>query len=102
MADEKQDVIESVVKALAIVEGLAGREYEPVSLAELAEKSRQDKAGIYLILKTLEVCGYAEQSEEKGWRLTPRFIRLSEEYRIGMTKFIKRVDEKNRNYLGQF
>ena len=99
--DKKEDIIEVLVKAITIIEGMASREYEPMSLAEITEKSGLDKTGIYRILKTLEARGWAEQTEDKSWRLTPRFIRFAEDYRLGRDRYFRKLDERDRNYLGR-
>lgn len=87
-------------KALRIIEGLAGREYDPMSLAELAERSKLDKSGVYRILRTLEANGWAEQ-RDKLWRLSHRLIGLAEAYRLGRDRFYRKLDETDRNYLGR-
>jgi DNA-binding IclR family transcriptional regulator len=98
--EEKDQVIEVLDKAITILEGLAGREYEPMTLAELTEKSGLDKTGIYRILKTLEVRGWTEQVE-KSWRLTTRYIRFAEDYRLGRDNYFRKLDERDHNYLGR-
>ena len=98
---EKPETIEVLDKAISIIEGIASREYEPMSLAEITEKSGLDKTGIYRILKTLEARGWAEQTEDKFWRLTPRFIRFAEDYRLGRDRYFRKLDERDRNYLGR-
>ena len=97
---KEEQTIGVLDKTIMIIEGLASREYEPTTLEELTEKSGLDKSGIYRILKTLEANGWAEQTE-KSWRLTPRFIRLSEDYRLGRDRFFRKLDERDRNYLGR-
>jgi len=61
-------------KVVLLVEGLAGREYEPMTLDEMTKKSGFDKASVLRILQGLEALGWAEQ-KEKSWRLAPRLIR---------------------------
>lgn len=97
----KKVLYRTVHKAKMIVEGMAGREYEPMTLAELTERSRLNKASVLRILQTLETVGWAEQTPDKTWRLTARFIRMAEDYRLGRDRYFRRLDEMDRNYLGR-
>ncbi|WP_084442439.1 IclR family transcriptional regulator [Termitidicoccus mucosus] len=65
-------------KAFSILEVLA-RAGRSLSLAELAEESRQPKPSAFRILRSLRDLGYVEQEEERGsYRLSERLNSLRE------------------------
>ncbi|ATC65799.1 hypothetical protein CMV30_18620 [Nibricoccus aquaticus] len=65
-------------KAFSILEVLA-RTGRPLSLAELAEETRQPKPSAFRILRSLRDLGYVDQTEERGnYRLSERLKSLHE------------------------
>ncbi len=64
-------------KAFSILEVLA-RTGRSLSLAELAEESRQPKPSVFRILRSLRDLGYVEQEERGPYRLSERLSSLRE------------------------
>lgn len=66
-------------KAFSILEVLA-RTGRPLSLAELAEESRQPKPSTFRILRSLRDLGYVDQTEERGTYTLSERLRSLREY----------------------
>lgn len=73
-------------KAFSILKVLA-RSGRPLSLAELAEESRQPKPSTFRILRSLRDLGYVDQTEERGsYKLSERLNSLRE---YGRDEFLR-------------
>ncbi|HYE72583.1 MAG TPA: helix-turn-helix domain-containing protein [Blastocatellia bacterium] len=71
--------IESVLKALTVLEALEGSGFEPVTLKTVARRSKQNENYCFRALKTFEQMGYARQTS-RGWQIGARLQTLSKSY----------------------
>ena len=75
-SDSKYE-IESLTKGLLILESLEGRNFEPVSVKKIMERTGFSRDIVDRSLKTLRLNGYAVQLENKKWTIGRRLIRFS-------------------------
>lgn len=68
--------IESVTKALQVLEALEGIAFEPVTISTIVGRTGLTKNGVFRALKTLEMRGYAICQGEK-WTVGKRLTRLA-------------------------
>ena len=69
--------IDSVSKALAVLEALEGTRFEPVRIQRIMQRTGFSKDLCFRTLCTLRLRGYAERSERGEWTIGPRFIRMA-------------------------
>lgn len=69
--------IESVSKALAVLEALEGRNFEPVSVQKIMERTGFNRDTVDRNLKNFRLRGYAIQNERGEWSIGKRLIALS-------------------------
>lgn len=74
-------VIESLLKGLLVLEALEGNSFEPISLKEVARRSKQDTNYCFRALQTFAQMGYAKETP-KGWILGGRIARLNQAYEL--------------------
>jgi DNA-binding IclR family transcriptional regulator len=68
--------IESVVKALLVIESLEGIAFEPVTIPTIMGRTGLTRDSVYRTLVTLESRGYVIRRDSL-WSLGPRLIRLA-------------------------
>jgi hypothetical protein len=73
---DKDYLIEAVAKALKVFEALEGRNFEPVSVARVAQRTGFGRDFCFRALKTLKLAGYAKETLD-GWILGPKAEALS-------------------------
>lgn len=70
--------IESVSKALIVLEALEGIGFEPVSVSTVVGRTGFTRDFVFRALKTLEMRGYATLANGK-WTVGKRAVRLSQQ-----------------------
>ena len=69
--------IESVSKALTVLEALEGTAFEPVRIQRIMQRTGFSKDLCFRTLCTLRLRGYAVRNNRGEWCIGPRLIRLS-------------------------
>ena len=77
MAAERKYTIESVLKALLVVEALEGTSFEPVPMKRIMARTKFNRNLTMRLLKTLEEAGWASQNDRGEWTIGRRFIRFA-------------------------
>lgn len=72
-------VIAALKKGLAVMEALKGQTYEPVSVREVAKRTKFDYDFCRRALKTLKVAGWAIE-DDNGWRLSVKAMQFSDKF----------------------
>ncbi len=75
--DEEYE-IEALSKGLLVLEALEGKEFEPVTVAKIIERTELSRDLVTRSLKTLRLRGYAAQNEDGEWAIARRFISFAE------------------------
>lgn len=70
--------IESVSKALMVLEALEGIGFEPVNLSTIVGRTGFSRDFVFRALKTLQMRGYAV-CEKGKWTVGKRIVRLSQQ-----------------------
>ena len=68
---DKDYLIDAVAKALKVFEALEGRNFEPVNVARVSQRTGFGRDFCFRALKTLKVAGYAKETLD-GWILGPK------------------------------
>lgn len=74
--EDKDYVIDALAKGLKVFEALEGRNFEPVNIARVAQRTGFDRDFCRRALKTLKIAGYAKETLD-GWTLGPKAEALS-------------------------
>jgi DNA-binding IclR family transcriptional regulator len=69
--------IESVSKALAVLEALEGTAFEPVSVQRIMQRTQLPRDVVDRTLKTFRLRGWAVQNERGEWSVSARFVRFA-------------------------
>ncbi len=75
---DKDYEIESVSKALAVLEALEGTNFEPVKQARIEQRTGFGRDLVMRTLRTLRLNGYAIQNDRGEWTVGARFIRFGQ------------------------
>lgn len=70
--------IESISKGLAILEALEGRNFEPVAVKKIIQRTNLSRDIVDRTLKTFRLRGYAVQNAKGEWAIGRRFIRFAQ------------------------
>ena len=71
--------IESVTKALQVLEALEGIAFEPVTMGTIIGRTGLGRDFVFRALKTLEMRGYAVKAPGDKWTVGKRAVRLSQQ-----------------------
>jgi Transcriptional regulator len=71
--------IAALEKALTVLDVLEGSADKPVTLKEIARRSKQNANFCFRALKTFEAKNYVRETEH-GWSITAKLLRFSERY----------------------
>jgi DNA-binding IclR family transcriptional regulator len=80
---ERDYTIQSVAKALRVLEALEGTNFEPISLKEVARRAGQNTNYTFRTLETCEQMGWARRKNDRwqiGSRLSAIAGRFSESF----------------------
>lgn len=90
----------SVVRALALVEALAGHVMQGQRLKELSDTVRESPATTLKDLRALEALGWAERipGRDDCWRLTARPVRIANHHRDELARWRAQLDDIDANY----
>lgn len=75
--DPKKYANENVVHTIKIIEALEGENFEPVSVKRIMKRSELKYDKCRRVLLTLELLGWAKQTERKEWQAGYKYIRLT-------------------------
>lgn len=71
---------ESVIHTIKIIEALEGINFEPVSIKRIMQRTEVPYDKCRRVLLTLELMGWAKQTDKKEWTVGARLLRFSEDY----------------------
>ena len=89
----------AVARALRILELLAGRFYDGITIKELAEALRTSPPNACRDMKQLESLGWAHKLENGNWGLTHRPLSVMQAYAENHQTRQSRVAETQQNIL---
>lgn len=69
--------LRSVTKAIKVLEALEGRNFEPVTVAKIMERTRLSRHIVEWNLKTFRLHGWVAQNERGEWTIGSRFVRFA-------------------------
>lgn len=77
--EKREPTINAVEKALDILDALQGSHEKPLTLKEIARRTKHNANFCYRALKTFEKKNYVRETE-RGWQISAKFLRFSERY----------------------
>ena len=69
---------------LYVLDVLGDQPLTPIGVKSIVERLNIKRDSVFRALKNLEAGGWAEQTPDGNWRLTPRLTRLSEKVRVAI------------------
>lgn len=79
-SDAKKYANENTIHTVKVIESLEGLNFEPVPIKQIIDRTGIPYDKCRRVLLTLELLGWAEQTEKKDWTLGAKILRLSNRY----------------------
>lgn len=70
--------IETVTKAVALIEALEGEGFAPVRQGRLEQRTGLSKDTVHRTLRTLRLAGWATQDPQGRWHISRRLMRFAQ------------------------
>jgi len=93
---------ESVQRTLEILPILAGNEIHGVPLVKISDALSCSKPLVLRALANLQIAGFAEQMDNKNWRLGPRLSRIAMQTLAEFDKQQRKLDELRNRHTRQY
>ncbi|HET8898432.1 MAG TPA: helix-turn-helix domain-containing protein [Rhodanobacteraceae bacterium] len=89
-----------LARAKAVIEALAGNNFDGLRLAQVAAAVRQSAPTTLRDLQSLEALGWAERipGKDERWRLAPRLLQLALAHHAELARVSQRVDDFENRY----
>lgn len=90
----------NLARAKAVIEALAGHNFDGLRNQQVAEAVRQSPPTTLRDLQALEAIGWAERipGKDERWRLSPRLVQLAVAHQHEVARVTQRVDDFASRY----